>query len=99
MHPCQLPADIVERMITRRGHLHLFRTLDPARTALVVIDMQNAFLQPGAPSETPVAREIVPNIDPARPGGARWWWRSGIRPRIVPAEGAGCLGPCFLTTW
>ena len=63
MHPCQLPADIVERMITRRGHLHLFRTLVPAKTALVVIDMQNAFLQPGAPSETPVAREIVPQIN------------------------------------
>jgi ureidoacrylate peracid hydrolase len=25
--------------------------------------MQNAFLRPGAPSETPVAREIVPNIN------------------------------------
>ena len=57
MHPCTLPPDIVERMIARRGHLHLFRVLEPLRTALVVIDMQNAFLQPGAPSETPIARE------------------------------------------
>ena len=63
MHPCTLPPDIVERMIARRGHLHLFRVLEPLRTALVVIDMQNAFLQPGAPSETPIAREIVPNIN------------------------------------
>ena len=63
MHPSNLPEDIVSRMMTRRGHLNLFQSLDPSRTALVVIDMQNAFLQPGAPSETPVAREIVPQIN------------------------------------
>lgn len=63
MHPTDLPADIVERMRIRRGRLHLFDHLDPRRTALVVIDMQNAFLRPGAPSETPVAREIVPQIN------------------------------------
>jgi ureidoacrylate peracid hydrolase len=50
-------------MIARRGHLHLFRTLEPRKTALVVIDMQNAFLQHGAASETPMAREIVPQIN------------------------------------
>jgi ureidoacrylate peracid hydrolase len=63
MHPTALPAEIVERMRLRRGRLHLFDRLVPTRTALVVIDMQNAFLRPGAPSETPVAREIVPNIN------------------------------------
>ena len=50
MHPSQLPEDIVARLTQRRGHLHLFKQLDPRRTALVVIDMQDAFLQPGAPS-------------------------------------------------
>ncbi len=63
MHPLELPTEIVERMRVRRGRLHLFDRLEHARTALVVIDMQNAFLRPGAPSETPVAREIVPNIN------------------------------------
>ena len=63
MHPSSLPADIVDRLMTRRGHLHLFESLDPVRTALVVIDMQNAFLQIGAPSETPMARTIVPQIN------------------------------------
>jgi ureidoacrylate peracid hydrolase len=63
MHPSTLPADIVERMRVRRGRLHLFEKLDAARTALVVIDMQSAFLRPGAPSETPVARAIVPQIN------------------------------------
>ena len=63
MHPSTLPADLVERMRVRRGRLHLFEKLDAARTALVVIDMQSAFLRPGAHSETPVARAIVPQIN------------------------------------
>ena len=50
-------------MRVRRGRLHLFERLDVSRTALVVIDMQNAFLRPGAPSETPIARAIVPQIN------------------------------------
>ena len=63
MHPSELPRDITERMRVRRGRLHLFERLDVSRTALVVIDMQNAFLRPGAPSETPMARAIVPQIN------------------------------------
>lgn len=63
MHPITLPADIVERMRVRRGRLHLFERLQADRSALVVIDMQNAFLRPGAPSETPMARTIVPQIN------------------------------------
>lgn len=63
MHPSELPEDITQRMRLRRGRLHLFERLDVRRTALVVIDMQNAFLRPGAPSETPMARAIVPQIN------------------------------------
>ena len=63
MHPSELPEDIIQRMRVRRGRLHLFERLDVRRTALVVIDMQNAFLRPGAPSETPMARAIVTQIN------------------------------------
>jgi ureidoacrylate peracid hydrolase len=38
-------------------------TIDAARSALVVIDMQNYFVAEGFPREVPVAREIVPNIN------------------------------------
>jgi ureidoacrylate peracid hydrolase len=38
-------------------------TLDPARSALLVIDMQNAFVAPGAAYETPKARDIVGNLE------------------------------------
>ena len=54
---------IVQRVIARRGRLHLFESLEPKKTALVVIDMQNAFVAPGAPMEVPAARAIVAPIN------------------------------------
>jgi ureidoacrylate peracid hydrolase len=63
MHKVEIGKAIVDRVIARRGKLHLFDSLDPKKTALLVIDMQNAFVAPGAPVEVPVAREIVPAIN------------------------------------
>ena len=45
--------EIIDRVLARRGRLHLYDRLDPKRTALLVVDMQNAFVAPGAPSEVP----------------------------------------------
>jgi ureidoacrylate peracid hydrolase len=50
-------------VVARRGKLHLFDKLDAKRTALLVIDMQNAFVAPGAPVEVPAARGIVAPIN------------------------------------
>ena len=36
--------------------------LEPGRTALVVVDMQRAFVEPGEAMEVPPAREIIPRI-------------------------------------
>ena len=63
MHKVEIRPAIVERVIARRGRLHLFDSLDPARTALLIIDMQNAFVAPGAPIEVPAARAIVAPIN------------------------------------
>jgi len=63
MHDVRIRQEIIDRVVARRGRLHWFDTLDPARTALVVIDMQNTFCQPGAPAEVPVSRAIVPAIN------------------------------------
>lgn len=38
-------------------------TVDPARTALVVIDMQHDFLAPGAPLESPAGRAMIPVLN------------------------------------
>ncbi len=63
MHEVALRREIIERVLARRGRLHLFERLEAKRTALLVIDMQNAFVAPGAPIEVPGARDIVPGIN------------------------------------
>jgi hypothetical protein len=39
-----IPDEIVKRVVERRGSEHPFSDLDPAKTALAVIDMQHAFM-------------------------------------------------------
>src|SRR5262245_18098733 len=62
MHPVSIRPEIIERVLARRGRTQWFDRLDPARTALLVIDMQTAFCAPGAPAEVPLSRQIVPPI-------------------------------------
>jgi ureidoacrylate peracid hydrolase len=55
---------ILDRLAARRGgQRNAFATIDPAKTAHVVIDMQNGFMERGAPVEVPAARGIVDNIN------------------------------------
>ena len=63
MHAVEIRREVAERILARRGRLHLFDRLDARRTALLVIDMQNAFVASGAPVEVPMARAIVPAIN------------------------------------
>ncbi len=63
MHPVRIPDEVAARIVKRRGRLHIFDEITPNNTALVVIDMQNAFVEEGMANEIPVAREIVPNIN------------------------------------
>jgi ureidoacrylate peracid hydrolase len=63
MHPYSIPAEIKERVMRRQGKLPSHDTIDAARTALIVIDMQNYFVAEGFPLEVPAARGIVPNIN------------------------------------
>ena len=41
-HPSGIPEKIVRKVVARRGRLHAFETIEPARTALVVIDLDVA---------------------------------------------------------
>jgi ureidoacrylate peracid hydrolase len=64
MHAVSIPQSVVDRVIARRGREHVYDDLDPAKTALVVVDMQNAFMLPGvAHALCPMAEKIVPNIN------------------------------------
>ena len=64
MHALSIPQSVIDRVIERRGRPHVYDDLDPRKSALVVVDMQNAFMLPGvAHALCPMAQEIVPNIN------------------------------------
>ena len=63
MHQATVRREIIDRVLARRGRHHLFESLDPVRTAFVVVDMQNMFCEPGAPAEVLAARGICPNVN------------------------------------
>jgi ureidoacrylate peracid hydrolase len=82
MHKIAISQATLDRMKKRMGKLHPFDVIDPRKTALLVIDMQNYFVKPGHQSEIPGAREIVPNINRLaaelrRRGGHVAWIRNG----------------------
>src|SRR3954453_2405252 len=63
-HKIGLSPDVIARVTKRRGgKLHAFDRLDPAKTALIVIDMQNAWAKEGMAASTPYREAIVPNIN------------------------------------
>ena len=63
MHELSIPPHVLERVIRRAGRPHPFDVIEPAKTALVVIDMQNYFMKPGFQGEVPMARKIVPTVN------------------------------------
>jgi hypothetical protein len=66
MHPVAIRQEIIDRVMARRGRLRWFERLEPAKTALVAIDMQSAFCATGAVAEVPAARAIVPQLNRLR---------------------------------
>ena len=63
MHKIEISPAVMDRVKALRGRPHMFDHLDPARTAHIIIDLQNGFMEPGATVEIPQAREIVPNVN------------------------------------
>lgn len=63
MHDVHIPKDVIDRVIARQGRAHTYETLDPATTALLVVDMQNFFMADGELACCPDARDIVPNVN------------------------------------
>jgi ureidoacrylate peracid hydrolase len=63
MHRYVVSDAVKERLLHRQGKLLSHDEIAAARTALVVIDMQNHFVAEGFPAEVPLSREIVPTIN------------------------------------
>lgn len=59
MDKLEFPQALIDRIKKRRGRLHLYERFEPGHTALLVVDLQVHFMQPGSPSEMPSAREAA----------------------------------------
>ncbi|MFC0410169.1 isochorismatase family protein [Roseomonas elaeocarpi] len=78
-HRTHIPAEIVARVLARRGTIHPFADLDPARTALVVVDLQNGFMRPDLGfAAVATAPAIVPAVNrlarALRTAGGKVFW-------------------------
>jgi ureidoacrylate peracid hydrolase len=63
MHSVSLRQEVLLRLERKRGRTHPFSTIDPRRSAHLVVDMQTAFLEPGSAMEIAGARDIVPAVN------------------------------------
>jgi ureidoacrylate peracid hydrolase len=84
MHNIKIPQWAIDRTLERRGKLHVHESLDPSKTALIVVDLQNAFMvEEVAAAYVPVAVEIVPNVNGLaaavrRTGGKVFWIKQTV---------------------
>jgi ureidoacrylate peracid hydrolase len=84
MHPTELPQWAKDRVFERRGTHHIHSGFDPAKTALIVIDLQNSFMDQNINvlSHIPCAVEIVPNVNrlaaALRDAGGMVYWIKGV---------------------
>ena len=63
MSDLNFPAEFIDGLTNARGRVHVINRLVPEKTALLVIDMQNFFVEPGQALEVPAARDLAPNIN------------------------------------
>jgi ureidoacrylate peracid hydrolase len=58
-----LPQSIIERVLHRRGKLNILDTLRSRKTALLAIDLQNAYLAEDQPGYFHAGRRIIGNVN------------------------------------
>ena len=81
---CEVPDAVTERVIARCGVVHPHADLDPRHTALIVVDLQNAFMDDAVGHAVcPLARDIVPNVNRLaaavrRTGGRVFWIKNTL---------------------
>lgn len=75
-HVIDIPQAVIDRAIMRRGSRYVFDCIDLARTALLVIDLQRAYVADA--TAVPSARGIVDNVNllatALRKAGGRVVW-------------------------
>ena len=82
-HKIQLSQSTIENILRRRGgKLHAYDNIIPNKTALIVIDMQNIWLQEGMDSYSPYCAGVAPVINKlckaTRAAGGHVYWLRAI---------------------
>jgi len=57
-HNVRIPDYVIDRIMAKRGRLEIFDKFESAKTAFLIVDMQNFFV-----AEVETAKSIVPNIN------------------------------------
>ena len=96
MNPGKLPDEYMDEVTRLRGRRYAFSTLDPQKTALLVVDMQNFFV---SPESLPASIEILPTINQlaaaTRQAGGRVVWLQ-MEYRDWPDFMVEVLGPPYI---
>jgi len=87
MRPYIPSPELVQRVVARRGRLHAFERIDPQRTALIVVDMQNSFVKkegghawvPGAAATCPTINRLARGV--RETGGTVVWILNTYAPK------------------
>src|SRR5258708_6507454 len=79
MHELAMPEWAKKVALERRGTVHPYENLDPHKTALIVVDLQNGFMvQDVAVAYVPMAVKIVPAVNKlaaaVRATGGKVFW-------------------------
>ncbi len=90
-HQVKIPDYVIERIMAKRGKLSVFDSFEAAKTAFLVIDMQNFYV-----AEVDTAISIVPNINriaaACREKGVPVIW---VIMKCAEAEGAPSQWPLY----
>jgi len=88
-HNFAMPQEVLDRVAKRRGKFRALDRADARKTALVVVDLQNAFMMPGvAHALCEMAASIVPNVNRLAEalrgaGGTVAWVRTTATPECL----------------
>jgi ureidoacrylate peracid hydrolase len=90
-------SDLDEILHLKQERIDQLHRCRPGRTALLVIDMQHGFLDPGAALEVPQGREIIPNVrrllDACRDRGVPVVFTEFVYTTAVPCLRGDPFGP------
>ena len=87
-HKFKMPQKYVDRMVERLGREHVQESFETEKTALVVVDMQNYFLDESQLAGCPVGQTIVDNVNRianiVRETGGIVIWTQHFNPEHTP---------------